>query len=349
MLPSILPAYGLQDDEIKLESFGSGLINKTWKVIAPDKEYILQKVNHDIFKEPDHIAHNHRLIASYLKQHFPGYSFVAPITSQAGDELIYKKEEGYYRLFPFVTGSHSKDVVETPEQAYEAACQFGRFTRLLSGMDVRSLKVTIPYFHDLELRYRQFLSALETGNKDRIQQSQKLIGAVFANVDIVKQFQSIKSDPAFKLRVIHHDTKISNVLFNSNNKGICVIDLDTVMPGYFISDIGDMMRTYLSPVNEEETDFAKIQVREEFYQALVDGYCSEMKEELTEKEKESFLFAGKFMIYMQALRFLTDHLNNDIYYGAKYEGHNLARATNQLVLLQQLINKQEILADCITL
>jgi hypothetical protein len=117
-----------------------------------------------------------------------------------------------------------------------------------------------------------------------------------------------------------------------------VIDLDTVMPGHFISDVGDMMRTYLSPVSEEEKDFAKIEVREDFYQAIVNGYYNEMKDILTETEKRYFFYAGKFMIYMQAIRFLTDYLNNDVYYGSRYPGHNLIRAGNQAVLLQRLLD-----------
>jgi hypothetical protein len=114
-----------------------------------------------------------------------------------------------------------------------------------------------------------------------------------------------------------------------------VIDLDTVMPGYFFSDAGDMMRTYLSPVNEEETDFSKIEVRADFYKAIAEGYFTEMKDELTDAEKSSFFYAGEFMIYMQAIRFLTDHLNDDRYYGAKYPAHNYNRAYNQAVLLEK--------------
>jgi hypothetical protein len=121
------------------------------------------------------------------------------------------------------------------------------------------------------------------------------------------------------------------------------------MPGYFISDVGDMMRTYLSPVSEEEKDFSKIEVRDEFYKAIVQGYYSEMKEELTDAEKNYFFYGGKFMIYMQALRFLTDHINGDVYYGAKYEGHNLVRANNQIVLLQELVKKQDHLQKIVSL
>jgi Ser/Thr protein kinase RdoA (MazF antagonist) len=298
-----------------------------------------------VFKEPGDIANNISLIAEYLKQHHPEYKFVAPIISSDGEGMIYQKGEGFFRMFPFVSGSHSKDVVETPEQACEAATQFGRFTGLLSGIDISQLKITIPFFHDLTLRYQQFLTALENGNKQRIRESDVLIKKLAEHADIVSDYVHIKSDTAFKLRVTHHDTKISNVLFDADGKGLCVIDLDTVMPGYFISDVGDMMRTYLSPVSEEEKDFSKIEVRDEFYKAIVKGYFTEMKGELTETEKKHFFYAGKFMIYMQAIRFLTDHFNNDEYYGAKYPGHNLVRAGNQAVLLQRLLEKEAVLSD----
>ncbi len=349
MLQSVLPAYGLNKESSRIESFCSGLINHTWKITAAGKEYILQMLNEAVFREPDKIAYNIRLIADYLKKHHPEYHFVSPIASRKGEEMVYEKEEGFFRMFPFVNDSHSKDVVETPEQAYEAAVQFGRFTRLLSGLDITKLEITLPHFHDLALRYEQFLLALEKGNKKRIQESDRSIKKIMEQADIVEEYQRIRTNKEMKLRVTHHDTKISNVLFDKSGKGICVIDLDTVMPGYFISDVGDMMRTYLSPVSEEEKDFSKIVVRDEFYKAIVRGYYDEMKNELTETEKAHFFYAGKFMIYMQAVRFLTDHLNDDIYYGAKYEGHNFVRANNQLELLQRLVEKEEVLSEMVYL
>jgi hypothetical protein len=119
------------------------------------------------------------------------------------------------------------------------------------------------------------------------------------------------------------------------------------MPGYFISDVGDMMRTYLSPAGEEETDFSKIDIREDYFEAIANGYLSEMQDELTETEKDHFIYAGKFMIYMQALRFMADYLNHDIYYGAKYETHNLNRAINQITLLNKLTEKETRLKEII--
>src|SRR5688500_1474050 len=344
---NVLPAYGLEEKSLVVEAFGSGLINNTWKVTASGNEYILQRVNHAVFKEPTDIANNISLIGVYLRKNHPEYNFVSPVSSSDGDEMIYHEEEGYFRMFPFVPGSHSKDVVETPEQAYEEATQFGRFTRLLHGVDIKKLKITIPCFHDLTLRYQQFLLALEKGNKQRINESGALIKSLASHVDIATEYGYIKSNPEFKLRVTHHDTKISNVLFDADGKGLCVIDLDTVMPGYFISDVGDMMRTYLSPVSEEENEFGKIEVRDDFYKAIVQGYYNEMKDELTETEKKYFFYSGTFMIYMQALRFLTDYLNDDIYYGAKYPRHNFVRAKNQVVLLEQLLKKKDQLENMI--
>lgn len=343
MLRSVLPAYGLKEESLAVESFGSGLINHTWKVTTPDGAYILQKVNSNVFEHPADIAHNIRLIASYLKQHHPQYHFVAPIPSATGDELVHAKGEGFFRMFPFVPVSHSKDVVETPEQAYEAAVQFGRFTRLLRGLDVTQLRITIPHFHDLSLRYTQFQAALKLGNQERIRGSEAMIKKVMLHTDIVAEYNDICTKEKIKQRVTHHDTKISNVLFDESGRGICVIDLDTVMSGFFISDVGDMMRTYLSPANEEESDLTKIAVRDDFYKAIVQGYLSEMDGELSETERGYMFYSGKFMIYMQALRFLTDYLNDDVYYGARYSRHNLVRAENQMILLQRLFEKEPVL------
>ena len=348
MLQTILQAYGITGAETTIEAFGNGLINHTWTVTSGQEECILQRINHNIFKNPTAIAANISQIGNYLATHFPGYLFVKTIKTLEGGDMVFVKDEGYFRLFPFVKKSHTIDVVTSPEQAYEAAKQFGRFTKLLAAFPPEELQITLPDFHNLPLRYRQFETAINTGNKERVKQANELITFLRKQQAIVTTSESIPNNPAFKKRVTHHDTKISNVLFDNNDKGLCVIDLDTVMPGYFISDAGDMMRTYLSPVSEEEKDFDKIEIREDYFRAIAAGYLYEMKEELTSTEKEHFVYAGKFMIYMQALRFLTDYLNNDIYYGVKYEDQNLNRAKNQVVLLQKIIDKSGYLNSIIS-
>jgi thiamine kinase-like enzyme len=343
----IISGYNLGVNNLEMEPIVNGLINATWRINNSHNLYILQKVNHHIFKSPENIASNVRMVADYLSKHHPGYFFVSPIQTCNGSEMMHIANSGYFRLIPFVKNSHTINTVEKPQQAFEAAKKFGEFTRLLSGFPVEKLKITLPDFHNLTLRYQQFLAALKTGNQPRLNESKEYIQFIKEHKNIVDIYESILQNPSFKLRVTHHDTKISNVLFDEENQGLCVIDLDTLMPGYFISDIGDMMRTYLSPVNEEEKDFSKIQVREEYFKSIWDGYMSEMGNELNSEERRHFIYAGKFMIYMQAIRFLTDHLNNDTYYGAKYEGQNFIRAGNQIALLQKLIEKENVLKSLI--
>jgi Ser/Thr protein kinase RdoA (MazF antagonist) len=343
----ILNAYGLTDNTVESTAFGTGLINNTWVVTNGDRKYILQRINHNIFKQPNDIATNIRMIGDYLSTHYPNYLFVTAEKTLQQQDIVFEESEGYFRLFPFVKGSHTIDVVSTSSQAYEAAKQFGRFTKLLSGFPAEQLHITLPNFHNLPLRYQQFETAISTGNKERIKASAGLIIFLKQYREIATVSEGISSNPAFKKRVTHHDTKISNVLFDDADKGLCVIDLDTVMPGYFISDVGDMLRTYLSPVSEEETDFSKIEIREDYFKAIAEGYLSEMNEELSAEEKAHFVYAGKFMIYMQALRFLADYINDDIYYGSKYEGHNFMRAKNQVMLLERLMEKETELSRMI--
>ena len=342
MTASILHAYGIHTDSL-IEPLTSGLINRTWKVTDGSNQFILQQINVQVFKKPYALAENIRWIDQYLKEHSPQYLFVSPVPTIYNEDLFHAKDEGYFRLFPFIKESHTVDVVVTPEQAFEAAYQFGKFTKFLSGFDATKLHITIPDFHNLTLRYHQFEEALKKGNPVRIKQSQPLSDAIKKHVTILTEYEKIKKSKNVKQRVTHHDTKISNVLFDDNGKGICIIDLDTIMPGYFISDVGDMMRTYLSPANEEEKDFDTINVREDFFRAIVQGYINAMGMELTDEERGLILYSGLFLTYMQAIRFLTDYCYNDIYYGARYEEHNYVRAGNQLQLLKMLSEKKEVL------
>ena len=348
MVQSILPEFPIGGNDLRLEPFGSGLINKTWRIRTGQKDYILQRINDDVFREPRLIAENVRRIADYLQKNHPGYLFIVPVRTTQNDDLVFRDGKGYFRLAPFVDGSHTQDMVTSPNEAFEAANQFGKFTALLSGFDATTLNITIPDFHNLTLRYEQFLESLSSGNTSRISNAAAEAAFITSHRHIVETYDEIISDPAFRIRVTHHDTKINNVLLDGQNKGLCVIDLDTVMPGFYISDLGDMMRTYLSPATEEETDLDKVSVREEIFRAIVEGYLKEMKVVLTLKEKQAFVYAGKFMIYMQAIRFLTDYFNNDRYYGEKYPGHNLNRAKNQIDLLQKLISVEERLSVILT-
>lgn len=343
MTLAVLEDYNFEPAACSIQAFGSGLINHTWKISDKKGDYILQKINTEVFTKPNLITDNINALAEYLDAHYPDYLFIHLIPTKDGKTMAHHSHNGYYRLWPFVMGSHHYDVVQNSNLAYEAAKQFGKFIRLLSGFPIDRLHLTLPGFHDLALRYYQFEDALVNGDKIRLKESREMIESIRNYKTILDQYNQILHNPDFQIRPTHHDTKISNVLFDKNDKGLCVIDLDTVMPGYFISDLGDMIRTYVSPVSEEESDYNLIEIRTDYFAAIVRGFMGEMKNELSRAEIQAIVYAGKFMIYMQAIRFLADHLNNDVYYGAKYEGHNFVRAGNQMILLDRLVEKEQAL------
>jgi len=338
-LHTILGLFGLSAP-FETTLVTSGLINPTRKITSRGKHYILQQINTAVFKRPEDIASNLDAIDQYLNTHAPEYLFVAPLKTTTGELLVWDNGN-CYRLFPFVESSHTIDVVSTPDQAFEAALQFGRFTRLLNSFDARQLKITIPDFHNLLFRRSQFNDAIKNGNRSRIQRSSSLIGIVKQYDWVVETYDDVVRQNLIKTRVTHHDTKISNVLFGPKGRGLCVIDLDTVMPGYFISDFGDMMRTYLSPSSEESQDFNSIVIRDEYFKAIAEAFLSQLNDLLSEQERRFIVYSGFFMTYMQAIRFLADYCNDDVYYGARYEDHNYMRAANQLTLLQRMSEKKK--------
>lgn len=348
ILKQVLLKYGFNPENCSLEKIGNGLINHTYLLTSGDKKYIVQEINSAVFKSPGMIDENISAIGKYLHENIPGYYFTMPIRSLSGKTQLHI-ENHFYRLFDFVKNSTTFSVVNEPRIAFEAAKQFGRFTKLLKDFPVEGLHETIPHFHDLILRQKHFEQSIKSGKPERLEKARELINDILSFNWITETFEKNIQNNSFKKRVTHHDTKISNVLFNDENKGICVIDLDTIMPGYFFSDVGDMMRTYLSPTSEEERGLEKIEVRDDYFDAIADGYLSEMQEELSDAEINAFYFSGQVMIYMQALRFLTDYLNGDIYYTPKDALHNFFRAANQLQLLKLYSEKKELYENRIQL
>ena len=166
MIQQILSAYGLNENEFDIEPITNGLINQTWRLTNSHDDYILQKINNEVFKQPSAIASNLNVLADYLSQHAPDYLFVVPIKTKEHEEMAFIPGKGYFRLLPFVKKSHTINAAQTPEQAFEAAKEFGKFSRLLAHFPIHKLKITVPDFHNLSLRYHQFSEALINGNKD---------------------------------------------------------------------------------------------------------------------------------------------------------------------------------------
>lgn len=246
--------------------------------------------------------------------------------------------EGYpWRMYPLIDHSFTVDQLETEEQAFEAARAFGSLCRNLDGCDVKQFKPVIPGFQDLSWRYQQFEDALAKATKERMAEADDIIQSAKHFVFLVKRYEALIKTGALKLRIVHNDTKINNILFDGiTGQTLCAIDLDTLMPGYFIYDMGDMVRTFVSPVSEEEKEVTKIVFRRNIYDALTKGYLSQMSDVMSNEEKSAIPFSGLMMTYIMALRFLADYLNGDIYYHTTYPGQNLIRAKNQFKLLHVL-------------
>ncbi len=331
----IFKSFGLSPG-LTTSRIGSGHINYTFK-IGGEPSFILQRINKNVFKEPEVIAKNIRHAANYLREHHPHFIFMANLHTLDGKEMAYDDEGFPWRLYPLIDHSFTIDQLETDEQAFEAAKAFGKLCQNLDGCDVNHFKPVIKGFQDLSLRYQQFEDALASTSKEKLIEANESILSAKQFSFLVKKYEDLIQSGALKLRIVHNDTKINNILFDGiTGQTICAIDLDTLMPGYFIYDLGDMVRTFVSPISEEEKNLEKIVFRKNIYDSLMKGYLSQMNDVMSHEEKQAIPFSGLMMTYIMALRFLADYLNGDVYYHTTYPGQNLVRAKNQFRFLEVL-------------
>ncbi|HWA34983.1 MAG TPA: aminoglycoside phosphotransferase family protein [Cyclobacteriaceae bacterium] len=332
----VLQKFGLQAKDFAITRIGSGHIHETYR-LSGSTDYVLQRVNNKVFKQPEMIASNLRIAAAFLKKNFPAYPFLSARPASDGADLIYDSDGSPWRLFPFIANTFTIDRVENADQARSAASEFARLTANLNRIDVTQFKETIPRFHDLHLRFEQFETALAGAQPQRRQQAAHVIAGCLRFRHLLERYDDLLKSKGLRLRITHNDTKINNILFDATTgKASCVIDLDTLMPGYFIYDLGDMVRTFVSPVDEEEKDLSKIIFRKDIYDALTEGYLSHMGPVMSPDEYAAIPFAGKMMTYIMLLRFTADFMNGDVYYHTTYPGQNLVRAENQLCFLEKV-------------
>jgi Ser/Thr protein kinase RdoA (MazF antagonist) len=330
----ILKRYPIKIVNLTVEPFGDGLINDTFLVTTNNKKYILQKVNTEVFQNPKAIASNLQAAAEYINEKNSEYTFLNPLQTTDNQPFVLQKKD-HWRLTDFLGNSFSINIVSTADEAFEAAKAFATLTKNLHGISPEKFEPTIAAFHNLSLRFQQFEGAVVLSKAERKKKAKELIEHYLSQRHLVETYEHLLSNEKMPVRIMHHDTKINNALFDrTTKKAITVCDLDTLMPGLIVSDIGDMFRTYLSPVPEDSTDFDKIAIRKEIYEAIKEGYLSELNSVLTETEKQHLDYGGEFMIYMQGIRFLADYLNSDVYYLVKHSEHNFDRAMNQWVLLK---------------
>ncbi|MBK8834466.1 MAG: aminoglycoside phosphotransferase family protein [Anaerolineae bacterium] len=258
-LGDTLGFFGLPAD-LRAAPLGRGLIHRTFTLAqGTSPEYVLQEINTRVFADPGLLDANLRAISAAFRVHHPEAAFVHRSRAPAEQRLYRHPASGrYFRIFPFVTNTVSHDTVSDADTAFEAARQFGLFARRLSCLPIDAIRPSLPRFHDLDLRVAQFERSLREGNPDRIATCAALIQRARAQLGIAEGYRAALASGALIPRLMHHDTKISNVLFDARTgKGICVVDLDTVMPGTLLSDIGDMLRTYVCPVDENHRDLKR--------------------------------------------------------------------------------------------
>jgi len=332
----IVKSFGITE-VVKILPLGSGHIHQTFKVEGKNS-FVLQRVNKNVFTQPEIIASNNRTAFQYLKAHHPTYQFPQALADLQGNDLFFDHEGFPWRLYPLIKNTFTIDEVSSEQEAFEAAKGFGELTKNLNGVDISLFRPTLERFHDLAWRYEQFEEAFQKSEPETLRAAENEVALARSFQYLAKEYDQLIAHGSLIQRVMHNDTKVNNILFNTvTQKSVCAIDLDTLMPGYFIYDLGDMVRTFVSPVNEEEKDISKVSFRKNIYDALLEGYLSQMGELLTTSEKKSIPFSGMMMTYIMALRMLADFLRGNTYYHITYPDQNLVRARNQLHLLKLIV------------
>ena len=321
------------------ELLGAGHINDTY--LAYDDRghpYVLQRVNTAIFKDPEALASNLEKLCVYL-QGRPGYPYKVPMPLPMSDGRLYNIDgDGQcWRRFPYFENTYAPERVKTVEEAVEAARAYGVFLTALRDFPASELSDTIPGFHDTVKRWEQYEAIVAADPVGRCQGVQHERNVLLGYKPLIEHIDALKRSGALPLRVTHNDTKAGNVLLDkTTEKAVAVIDLDTAMGGTVLSDFGDMVRTFVPSVYEDEKDLSKLFVRKDILDAVKETFLAETGAWLTETERENLMNGARWIIAEQALRFLSDYLNGDKYYKTAYQEHNLVRARNQLALLALL-------------
>ncbi|MFM8371777.1 MAG: phosphotransferase enzyme family protein [Bacteroidota bacterium] len=343
-MESIIQQFLQFDRLVNVSPVGDGNINDTWRITvenqATEQSYILQRINHRIFRDPAAVMQNiQRVTAHIAGSDFP-YSSPAPVRALNGN-LLCENGEGFWRVFPFLDNTYVPDSQISEDIAYEAARAYGAFARALGNFPAQELSETIPGFHNTDRRWDAFLEVIEKDPAGRVHGCTTEIEAMYSAKPLFDRISRLKLSGALPIRVTHNDTKAGNILFSKEtDKAVAVIDLDTVMPGVILSDFGDMVRTFVPDRREDAP--GEVSTRPEMLQALLEGFLSSTSGFLNDTEQELLVTGGAWITGEQALRFLTDWLAGDVYYKIAHPEHNLVRSRNQILLFNALMNLNQL-------
>ena len=342
VIKALSAATGISSEKLIIKPLvHGGLINRSFKMnsFSDERSWLLQNINHSIFTDPENLNTNYLALYRFSIQKPGKVRIPVPIFFSEGQCLFIDTNGEVWRAMEWIAGSCTIEKVHHIEQARDVAQTFALFTHSLSK-DFSSdlLKPTLPHFHDLSYRYQQFEEAFSNASGERLSSALSLIEEMKKRSAYCRLFEYFKTHPTgFPYRVMHHDAKISNILFEEKTGKVWgPIDLDTVMPGLYFSDLGDMIRSLVGSIDENSSDLPAMQIKEDIYEELVNSYSKIMENDWTTEEKKYKHASGLMLVYMQTLRFLADHLKGDVYYQVSYPGQNLNRSMNQLILLQRL-------------
>lgn len=353
-----IESYQFAGKLVDVRPYGSGHINDTYLVTLKEdgneKKVILQRMNKNIFTKPVELMENVLGVTSYLRERIienggnPDRETLNVIPTSEGKPYFVDSEGEYWRAYKFITGATSYDAVETPEDFYQSAVSFGNFQRLLAEYPAETLHETIEGFHDTKARFAVFKKAVEEDACGRAASVQKEIDFVLAHEDVANVFGDMLAKGELPLRVTHNDTKLNNIMIDDETrKGICVIDLDTVMPGLAMNDFGDSIRFGASTAAEDEQDLSKVSCDMGLFEIYTKGYIEGCGGRLTEKEIEMLPMGAKVMTFECGMRFLTDYLEGDHYFKIHREGHNLDRCRTQFKLVEDMEAKWDTMQEIV--
>ncbi len=344
----IVSHFKFKGEFIRAEQIESGHINDTCiayfrQVDGTTLRYILQRINHFVFKKPEQVMANILAITTHLHEKTiveggDPYRETLTLIPACNGSMYHRTDRGdYWRAYIFIDNALTYQIPQSPQHVYNAARAYGRFQQSLGDFPVEQLHETIPDFHNSSLRYKTFIHVLENDEHNRAMGVKNEIEFVLQRADDMPVLVDLVETGKLPVRVTHNDTKFNNVMIDDETgEGICVIDLDTVMPGSLLYDYGDAIRSITNTAEEDERDLSMVHFSLETFERYTQGYLDATRDTLEPMEIENLAFSARLMTLECGMRFLTDYINGDIYFRTKHENHNVDRCRTQFKLVKEM-------------
>jgi len=353
VIQAIAKEFCIDGDLVEATPLGRGHINDTfvatYRCAGKSVRYVHQRINRHVFKDPAAVMDNIARVTQHIRAKLlaagapdVGRRVLTLVPTRDGGTFHRTADGNYWRTYLFIESAHIQDVVETPQQAYQAAVAFGEFQKQLADLPGPRLAETIPRFHDTPQRFAKLEQAIAQDAVNRAETATAEIEFALRHKNITRILLDLHVRGAIPERITHNDTKFNNVMLDdATGVALCVLDLDTVMPGLSLYDFGDMVRTATCACAEDETNLSKVRIQMPMFEALTRGYIASVGDALNATEKRYLAFAGKLITFEVGVRFLTDYLEGDHYFKVQRPAHNLDRCRNQFALVKSIAAQEK--------